>query len=345
MTVKAKNSKNNNGGTGKILLTIAIVILILIILFSIGAIIVNRYLNKIQKIDDVDIVAPEDVVDEVDPIQEEGTENTPAPVVEEVEWNAEELENIDAEELINIMLVGQDTRSSSGRERSDAMILCSINPETREVALISFMRDMYVQMPDGYMDNRMNAAYAFGGFPYLYTVLEKNFGVTCDGGFEVNFDGFRNVIDAVGGVDIELSSGEANIVGGGAVAGYNHLSGEQALQYCRIRKIGSDFQRTERQRTVLRAVFNSVKGADLSTLTSLVDTILPMMRTDMTNADIISLTTKLLPLLSEVNLNTYRIPVDGGYYDASIRGMSVLVPNLDTNRKALEGYLPFEKEE
>ena len=336
-SVKAKNEKNR----GKPLLVVAIVLLILIILFSIGAIIIQGKLNKIKRADNIDVVPPEEVVDEVDPEDEIDPDLKPPEVKEEeIEWA--EVDEIENEDLINILLVGQDSRTGS-RERSDTMIVVSINPSSGEVSMVSFMRDLYVQMPQGYMDNRMNAAYALGGFPYLYEVLEKNFGLECAGGFEVNFDGFTQVVDAMGGVDVELTSAEARIVGEGAVAGMNHLTGSQALSYSRIRKIDSDFNRTNRQRTVLMALFEKVKGADLSTLTNLANTLLPMMTTDMTNAQILSLLMKVAPIMSDVKLKSYRIPVDGGYYNATIRGMMVLVPDLEMNREQLKTFLPYSE--
>ncbi len=338
VAVKKANSEKDLS-KGKTLLVVAIILLILIILFSIGAIIIQGKLNKIRRADDSVIVPPEAVVDEIDPEDEVDPDSKPPEVDEkDVAWaDVEALEN---ENLINILLVGQDSRTGA-RERSDTMIVVSINPDTGEVAMISFMRDLYVQMPEGYMDNRMNAAYAFGGFPYLYEVLEKNFGLKCSGGFEVNFDGFKQVVDTMGGVDVELSSSEAKIVGEGAVAGMNHLTGSQALTYSRIRYIDSDFNRTNRQRTVLLALFEKIKGSDLNTLMDLTNTLLPMMTTDLTNTQILSLVMKLAPMMSGMKLQSYRIPVDGGYYDATIRGMMVLVPYLEKNREYLKTYLPY----
>ena len=337
-TADRKTSEKDVRSKGKPLLAVAIILLILIILFSIGAIIIQGKLNKIKRADN-SIIPPGEVVDEIDPDDEIDPESKP-PEVDESEITWTEIEALEDKDLINILLVGQDSRTGA-RERSDTMIVVSINPVSGEVSMISFMRDLYVQMPEGYMDNRMNAAYAFGGFPYLYEVLEKNFGLKCAGGFEVNFDGFKQVVDTLGGVDVELTSSEARIVGGGAVAGMNHLSGSQALTYSRIRYIDSDFNRTNRQRTVLLALFEKIKGSDLNTLIDLTNTLLPMMTTDLTNTQILSLVMKLAPMMSGMELKSYRIPVDGGYYDATIRGMMVLVPNLEMNREYLKTYLPY----
>ena len=340
--VMADKKGNKNRSKGKALLVVAIVLLILIILFSIGTIIVQGKLNKIKRPDDSTvIIPPSEVVDEVDPEDEIDPETKPPEVDEnEVVW--EEVDELENDNLINILLVGQDSRTGQ-RERSDTMIVISINPATGDVSMISFMRDLYVQMPEGYMDNRMNAAYAFGGFPYLYEVLEKNFGLTCTGGFEVNLDGFTQVVDTLGGVDVELTSAEARIVGDGAVAGMNHLNGTQALAYSRIRKIDSDFNRTNRQRTVVMALFEKIRKADLNTLMNLTNTLLPLMATDMDNSQILALVTKLAPMMSDMKIKSYRIPVDDGYYNATIRGMMVLVPDLEKNREQLKTYLPYSE--
>ena len=337
----AANRGEKNRSKGKPLLVVAIILLILIIFFSIGAIIVQGKLNKIKRPEDNIIIPPSEVVDEVDPEDEIDPENKPPEVDDsEIIWaDIEELEN---DNLINILLVGQDSRTGQ-RERSDTMIVLSINPDTGEVSMISFMRDLYVQMPEGYMDNRMNAAYQLGGFPYLYEVLEKNFGLKCAGGFEVNFDGFTQVVDTIGGVDVELTSAEARIVGEGAVAGMNHLNGTQALAYSRIRKIDSDFNRTSRQRTVVMALFDKIKKSDLNTVMDLTNTLLPLMTTDLSNSQIMSLVMKLAPKMTDMKIESYRIPVDGGYYDATIRGMMVLVPYLEKNREQLKTFLPYSE--
>lgn len=125
----------------------------------------------------------------------------------DVEWDF--IERIEDNQLVNLLLVGQDRREDESRQRSDTMILCSINLETSEVSLISFLRDLYVQIPGGYSANRLNATYVFGGFDLLDATLTENFGVSIDGNFEVDFTGFKAIIDMVGGIDIELTSAEA----------------------------------------------------------------------------------------------------------------------------------------
>ncbi len=264
----------------------------------------------------------------------------------DVEWEhgGEVLENSD--EVINILLIGQDRREGQGRQRSDSMILCTINKKNNSLTMTSFMRDMYVPIP-GYRDDRINACYALGGMELLDSCLETNFGIQVDGNVEVDFKGFMKIIDLFGGVDIELTQSEANYLnkyGNWDVsddhwnlhAGVNTLNGSQALAYSRIRYIGNgDFQRTERQRTVLNKILEKVKNMSLAQANDLLKKILPMVTTDMTNQEIMSYSMAVLPMLSNLKVTNIRIPADGTYKNASIRGMSVLVPDLQANRRVL----------
>lgn len=249
---------------------------------------------------------------------------------------------IDTDHLINILLVGQDRQPGQSRQRSDTMILCSYNPDTNEVSLISFLRDLYVTIPGGYSNNRLNSAYAFGGFPLLYKTLEQNFGVKIDGGIEVDFNGFTELIDLIGGVDIYLTAKEAPYVATSCTEGVNHLNGRKALNYARIRKIDSDFGRTNRQRTLILAVFDKLKHSDTATLTSLMNKAMTMVTTDMTSSSITHLVTSLLPKIATLKINTYAVPFDGSYKSTYVRGMAVLVPDNDIIREKLASeYLPM----
>lgn len=262
----------------------------------------------------------------------------------DVEWDF--IERIEDDHLMNILLVGQDRREGESRQRSDTMILCSINLETGETSLISFLRDLYVQIPGGYSDNRLNATYVFGGFDLLDATLTENFGVSIDGNFEVDFTGFKAIIDMIGGINIELTSAEAAYMNKRghslAVTGMNHLDGEEALTYARARKIDSDFGRTERQRKVLLAVYERVDHLPISDLLNLLYNALPYLTTDLTDAEILSLAYRLLPLFSSISINSYTVPANDCYYSANIRGMAVLVPDLQMIRQYLEEeYLPL----
>ena len=264
----------------------------------------------------------------------------------DVDWGENKEPVKDEAHIINVMLIGQDRRPGQGRQRSDVMILCSVNTATKELTMTSFMRDMYVQIP-GYSPNKMNATYQLGGMKLLDKCMEVNFGVHIDGNVEVDFDGFEDLIDLMGGVDIELSNSEANYLikeGHSAHVGMNHLNGKAALAHARNRSVGNaDFTRTERQREVIGALVDKCRGMSLSQMQNLMENALPMITTDLSNRQILDYMMELLPIMGELKITNQRIPADGafryGYYDYV---GSVLVPDLDANRELLKGSIAKE---
>ena len=249
------------------------------------------------------------------------------------------------EHVVNILLVGQDRLPGQGRQRSDSMILITINKGTKAVTLTSFMRDSYVQIP-GYEPNKMNAAYAFGGMKLLSETMQVNFGVDVDGCVEVDFNGFQQVVDLLGGVDINLTAAEAKYMNHatkwGLQVGTNHLTGEQALAYSRIREIDSDYQRARRQRAVIMAIIEKYKTLPVLDMIDLLEDILPLVTTNMEKNEIISYTLDVGPMLAGADYSTLRIPADGTFKG----GMARVRPGLAAwfqydidfaaNRKLLE---------
>ncbi len=314
---------------------VLIIVLILIILLLLSVFLVaNHFLGKINREGEEDLSYVEEYFE-----TNVHNENLEEIHPDDVDWYNKEMYNDD--KLVNILVVGQDGRESVGRTRTDTMILLSFNPETNEASMISFLRDLYVQIP-GRSDNRLNAAYVFGGFSLLKNTFRANFNIYIDGFFKIDFEGFEDVIDIPGGVDIELTAAEAKIIGDGAHEGVSHLDGPHALMYARIRKLDSDFGRTNRQRNIVTAVFNKVKKSSVSDLLKLVDVVLPYLSTDMSNSQIMRIAIKYAPALASLNISTHSIPAEGTYKDASIRGMAVLVPDLYETKKLLfEEYMPF----
>lgn len=356
--------KKNNGKGCWIAL---IVVLIVILAMALGGFaVIKSYLSQLGRTYDqspLETIAPEDEYFDADESEDypdadmdtsidQGDENNDTDTNTEVtsidpndvEWDF--IERIEDDHLINILLVGQDRRQGESRQRSDTIILCSINLETGETSLISFLRDLYVQIPGGYSSNRLNATYAFGGFDLLDATLTENFGISVDGNFEVDFTGFKAIIDMLGGIDIELTSAEAAYMNrrGHAlvVAGFNHLDGAESLTYARIRKIDSDFARTDRQRKVLLAVYELIDDLTIGDLLSLLYNALPYITTDLTDTEILSLAYRLLPVVSSLAINSYTVPANDCYYNANIQEMAVLVPDLQQIRQYLEEeYLPL----
>ena len=255
----------------------------------------------------------------------------------------------------NLLLIGQDARVGQERQRSDTMIICSLNEDTNKITMCSLMRDMYVPIP-GYDDNRINAAYVFGGMPLLDQVIEQDFGVHIDGNIEVDLDGFLKSMTAIGPLDIELTEEEAEYLNANPAIGSNEdtvstyswdlkpgmnsLTPEQALAYSRVRYIGnSDYDRTDRQRKVLTAAFNKLAGSDLKTLVALMDDILPNFTTDLSQNQLLDYLKMIQSNNMELNETSYRLPVEGTYSSEYVRGMAVLVPDLEENSRYLHEYL------
>ncbi|MCR5432026.1 MAG: LCP family protein [Lachnospiraceae bacterium] len=250
----------------------------------------------------------------------------------------------------NILLLGEENLDGSdGRGRSDLIMIATINEEDRSIKLTSIMRDILVAIP-GQNDNRLNAAYAMGGVSLVYQTLANNLGIDIDNYARVNFDSFESIIDAIGGVDIELTEEEASYLNRtnyiskeeyrNVKAGMNHLNGNQALGYCRIRKVGtsgreySDFGRTSRHRMLLESVVASMKDMSIKQLKKFCDKCLPFVTTDIDEETLQKYIKAVFEIGLDKKVRDYRIPVDGTYSDANLRGM--LVTKVDLRKNAIE---------
>lgn len=243
------------------------------------------------------------------------------------------------ENMVNIMLVGQDYWGTGSRSRSDSMILCSINKQTHTLTMTSLQRDMYVQIP-GYENNRINAAFAFGGIELFEATLLKNFGIKVDGVVVVNFTSFVTLVDKLGGVKIALTPREAEHMG--LQVGTQRLNGEQALAYSRIRKIDTDFHRANRQRTVITSLLNQYKNITWTQMHSLLDTCLKLVTTNLTEKEIIQYALELFPLLKDLTIVSDSIPSRDNYVSAYIEGRYVLLPDFEEARAKLKAVMNGE---
>ena len=330
----------------RVFLVILCVLLGLILAAGIAATVVgNSLYNKMNRIEQPQETLTQEEIQQI--LQEETVDpNGPtAPVMDEqdMNWGEKEVQIIESSgEKINILLIGQDARSGETRARSDSMILLTFDTDKKTVTMTSFLRDLYVKIP-GYQDNKLNAAYAFGGMPLLNKTLEVNFGVQVDGNVEVNLSRFAEVIDLLGGVDMELRQDEANLinrkVGHSKLSeGMMHMDGDQALYYSRIRYLDADgdFSRTNRQRKVITALIDKFRNTDRVTLLGLLDDLLPMIATDMDRSDILKLAADLIPMLKDCTVISQRVPADGEYEFRTIRSMSCVVADMDAARELLK---------
>lgn len=244
--------------------------------------------------------------------------------------------------VVNILLIGADYQSGDFA-RSDSMILCTFNKTKNTITMTSLMRDMYVQIP-GYYKDRINASYTIGGMNVLKKTLEYNFGLEVHGIVEVDFSHFQELIDMLGGVELELNYMEAEFINlknnDSLTAGTHVLNGKQALWYSRFRgDAGGDFNRTNRQRVVLGKLIDRYRSITLTEMLSMMDDILPMVTTDMEKNEILGYATGLFPMLINAEIITQRIPAEGGYYMTKINGKSVLVPDIRYNIGILKDTL------
>ena len=188
----------------------------------------------------------------------------------------------------NIALFGLDTREDSfENSRSDSIIIISINSKTNDIRLTSIYRDTYVEI-DGYGLDKITHAYAYGGPELALSTINKNLDLNITEFVTVNFETVKTVVDTIGGISLKITDAEAEQIGLSSGGTYT-LDGDEALAYSRIRKIDSDYQRTERIRNVISAVFDKIKTKDLSEIMDYIDIILPHVSTNMSTNEIISL--------------------------------------------------------
>ncbi len=263
--------------------------------------------------------------------------------------------------VTNILLIGNDSRQGGEDGRSDAMILVSISNRTRTIYMTSLLRDIYVEIP-GHESNRLNAAYSFGGPELLLKTIKQNLDIEVNRYVQVNFQAFANLIDAVGGVELELTNEEVQLVNAylneynmlenrpidtdylpADASGLLHLNGPQALAYSRNRYIGSDFGRTERQRKILEAVFHQLPSSMLTNSGDMIDGILPNLTTNITKSECYTLSLDA-PKLLTYEIVQASIPIEGSYQNATIRKMSVLQVDFEKNKEFIRTQIYGEQE-
>lgn len=243
-------------------------------------------------------------------------------------------------DIVNILLLGRDARDNQVaqgiRGRSDSMIIASFNKSTGEVTLTSIMRDSLVPI-QGYGWNRINAAYSYGGVGLAINTVNDVFDLDIQNYMVIDFSGLRTLVDSLGGVNVYLSAAEVkNYQGYGKIAdglseGYNTLNGKQALMHARNRQVGDDFERTRRQRDILFAIFNQVKGMNsLSDALGFVNSASSLITTNLSIGEITSLATSLFN--GNITIKNARIPCDGSYQN--IRYYGALVLKIDIQKNA-----------
>ena len=267
-------------------------------------------------------------------------------------------------EWMNILLLGSDERTLTESARTDSMIICSINTNTGEVKLTSIMRDLavyYDEVGEYAGTYRINAANFFGGEALAMRVVNECFGMNIEHYVRVNFYGFQQIAEQLGGVNMDITKEEMDEINYRIVeqakaawkAGIDesalpnefletygentHLDGRQTLAYARIRKLdGGDYARSERQRKVLVAMMNKLQGSDAATLLGVANAALPHIKTNLSPDTILSIALKVLQSgLSDVE--SFRLPINSSYTQETRNGQDMLY-DCDWAKNASELY-------
>lgn len=250
--------------------------------------------------------------------------------------------------ILNILLIGTDerTESFSNNARGDSCMILSIGKKDGSLKLASLERGMGVPILDGRYKGQydwLTHTFRYGGADLMMREVRECFKVDVERYIRVNFTTFEKGIESVGGIDLNITAGEANYISRVTyqkyTAGQNHLNGKAALAYARCRKIDSDWHRIERQRNVIQAVVTKTKDLSVGELNDLLNNVLPLVQTNLTKLEITELLLSA-PKFRGVTIQQMTVPIKGSY--GGMRGMggrSLFSVNFDTNAKALRKFI------
>ena len=376
-----KKSKSS-GGVGKIVLIVVLsVVLILALLVGVAFYFVNSFLNsKLYKVPQAQFVE-QDVsgqdlsalignLDETDPTEMVTTEPTTEATTEPTEPDYGQ-----SGKIVNILVVGQDSRAGEESKLADSIILFTLNKETNTLTLTSFLRDSYVNLPNYYRGhtcgwNRINTSYALGyawfgdggAMEMLNLTLEDNYGVKVDGNVEISFDTFITVIDMLGGIELEFVGDEyKQMLWWQDVfnehyewlgvdtridfhEGVNLVNGDLALEYARERHMNdsdNDMNRANRQRIIISKVLEKCKQMSVLELNNLLDAVLPQITTNISTDDMKMYIKELLPYIFNLEIVNNQCPAEGTYYgkmvDLPDGPGGVLMIDFNKNKEIMKG--------
>lgn len=225
--------------------------------------------------------------------------------------------------IMNILLLGVDTRSTDSsniNERSDSMMILTIDTISKKIKLTSLQRDMLVYIPGKTEPNKLNSANASGGPLLAIRVVNETLRLSISKYVVVNMVGMEEIIDLAGGVMIDVSKAELPYVEGGlSKSGLQLLNGFQAVSYSRIRHLDSDYMRMARQRKVLQALFNAFRDADLLTKNNMISEGLGYLTTNLSTSEIADIGINLIPMM-DGEIEQMQIPVDGDFFSGYYNG-------------------------
>lgn len=291
--------------------------------------------------------------------------------MEEQLANLEEKDVVEAEgeifgneDVFNVLLIGTDDRTKefSDNARGDTCMLLSINKATMEVKLVSFERGMGVPILSGSYQGQydwLTHTFRYGGADLMMKEIRECFKIDVQHYVRANIYTFMQMVDSVGGIDIELTQEEADYINHpegtygeyhiremnvadqiqAVTPGVNHLNGATAMLYARCRYIDNDWHRVERQRNVIQAAIYETQNLNILELNSLLDEVLPMVQTNLTEKEITSLML-LAPRYQGITLEQMTIPADGTYGSMiGMGGRSMFAVDFNQNAKILQSFI------
>lgn len=327
---------------------------ILVVLFVAGFVVMHTYYNRANFIADTQIAENTDNLALAATVEDTGLTAEDESALTETVTAQIEAAGVDmagGKDIYNLLLVGVDRRDSSWYGNADCNILLSFNRTKKTITMMSFMRDLYAEIP-GHGVRKLNAACAYGGCPLLVTTIENNYKIPIDNYAWVDFNGMIKIIDLLGGVDLRISDAEMQAANGYIsemarlngedpqqhfllTSGDVHMSGYQAVGYARIRSVGnSDFGRTERQRVILAQIIGKIGSASTKEKAAIIRKILPFVTHNIPESKIFGSIPTIISL-SGYKLQSARIPFDGLF----TIDHEILVPDFATTLPIIEDIL------
>ena len=284
-----------------------------------------------------------------------------ASTVSQDEWSAavaadaetfSETEGL-SDEWWNVLLLGCDSYTKNDYQRTDSMIIVSINAAKGQVKLTSLMRDTWISVPGSSSHRKLTELCAVGGPELTIRAINESFGMNISDYALISMEGMAEIIDLIGGLDLDVTEEERKALNKGLfdlspLSGMEpleqsgegvHLNGNQATAFARIRKIDSDYVRTERQRTVLLAIADKIKnGASAGTLLTIVTTLMGYVDTNLSLTEIMTIASVGMKL-DMSSVEQYRVPVDGTFDSGTFNGVWCIKPNFEKNTNLLHSFI------
>lgn len=259
----------------------------------------------------------------------------------------------------NILLLGGDSRSTQAYERTDSIVILSINQEEAQVKMSSIMRDIWVEFPGTGISHKINAANVFGGPELAMATVNEYFGTDIEDYVLINMTDMIEIIDMVGGIDLEITESERNYINYYAQvyiretqnydgetsideSGQVHLNGLLAMSYTRNRYTDSDYGRVQRQQKVLLALAQRFQDMEVNDLMAMAEDISERVETNLDSAELETLArTGLIVELDEVG--QYRVPADGTFSSGTYDGVWMIRPDFEENAELLHNFIYGEE--